>query len=59
MAGEAGTPPGTDFLVTLPPPGEGLSPMPGLLVPHHAWHRWVKLVERWLEEQVLGQAPRA
>lgn len=52
-------PGGADFLVTLPPPGEGLSPMPGLPLPHHAWHRWVKLVERWLEEQVLGQVPRA
>lgn len=49
----------TDFLAALPPPGTGLSHVPAWLLPHCARHRWVKLVERWLEEQVLGQLPRA
>lgn len=47
------------LLAALPPTGAGLSHVPAPLLPHCARHRWVKLVERWLEEQVLGQLPRA
>lgn len=47
------------LLAALPPSGAGLSHVPAPLLPHCARHRWVKLIERWLEEQVLGQLPRA
>lgn len=49
----------TDFLVALPPHGAELSHIPILPLTHHAWHRWAELVEGQLEEQVLGQLPRA
>lgn len=62
MAEKAGAPQSLvalpDFLVTLRPPVAGLSHIPALPA-HHARHRWLKLVERQLEEQVLGQLPRA